>query len=50
MQPDEAIATCMRAHYYLMANKRFWYDKDLQEASKLFCVAASNLRLRRLAG
>lgn len=44
MAAEEAIAICLSAHYYLMRNKRFWYEKDLLEASKLLCVAASDLR------
>ncbi len=34
----------MRVHYRIMENKKFWYDKDLREASQYFCVAASDLR------
>lgn len=44
MDPKEAIRTCRNAHYHLMRDKRFWYDKSLQEASKLLCVAASDLQ------
>lgn len=44
MDEQEAIRVCMSAHYYLMSNKGFFYEKSLQEASKLFCVAASDLR------
>jgi hypothetical protein len=41
----EAIAQMMRIHYgVFMENPRFWYDKDLQEADKLICVSASDLR------
>lgn len=49
MSEAEAIATCVRIHLYFMAMRRFWYDKDLQEADKLFCVAASDLRQKKQA-
>lgn len=39
-----AIETLMRAHYHLMDNPRFWYDRGLLEASKVICVTASNMR------
>jgi hypothetical protein len=43
--PFEAIGICVRAHYYLMkANRNFWSDKGDMEASRLLCVAASDLR------
>ncbi len=46
MDRAEAIALLMRIHYSpaFVKNKQFWYDRDLQEADKLICVAASNLR------
>ena len=50
MDEQEAIRICMSAHYYLMSNKRFWYEDHLKEASKLLCVAASNLRSHSSAG
>ena len=34
----------LRSHYYLN-NPRFWYDKGLQEASKIFCTNASDINL-----
>jgi hypothetical protein len=34
----------MSAHYYLMSNRRFWYEKGLQDASKILCVIASDMR------
>jgi hypothetical protein len=40
----EAIDLCTRAHYRIMANPRFWYDKALIDASRMLCVAASDLR------
>jgi hypothetical protein len=39
-----AIEMLMRAHYHLMDNPRFWYDRGLLEASKVICVTASNMR------
>lgn len=40
-----ALGQLMRIHYnFFMANPRFWYDRDLQDADKLIVVAASNLR------
>lgn len=46
MSREEAIALLMRIHYgpVFMGNKRFWNDRDLQEADKIICVAASDLR------
>ena len=41
---EKAISLCMRVHYRIMDNPRFWYDPALIDASKMFCVAASNLR------
>lgn len=35
----------LRIHYYLMDNPRFWYDKGIQEASKICCVIASDLKV-----
>lgn len=46
MTPAEAIRICLSAHFYLWSDKRFWYDKALQEASKLLYVAASDLRVQ----
>lgn len=42
----EAVQTCRDAHYYIMRTTNFWYDVAAQEASKLLCVAASDLRLQ----
>lgn len=45
LTPPEAARILMDAHYLVfMANPRFWYDKALQAADTLICVAASNLR------
>ena len=46
MTKSEALGICERVHAYLMSNRQFWYDKALREADKLFCVAASDLRLK----
>jgi len=43
--PAPTIAKLMRIHYgFFMANPRFWYDTNLQEADALIVIAASNLR------
>ncbi len=34
----------LNAHYHLMDNKRFWYEKGLMEASMILCVIASDLK------
>lgn len=41
----QAVQFLMRVHYgFFMSNKQFWYDRDLQAADVLICVAASDLR------
>jgi len=44
IEKKELIADCMKGHYLLMEHKRFWYDKNMQELSKVLCVTASDLR------
>jgi hypothetical protein len=41
----EARALLLRAHYRLMDNPRFWYERPLIDASRILCVAASDLRI-----
>ena len=43
---EATTVTLMHAHYYLMGadRSRFWGDAALKEASKLICVAGSDLR------
>ena len=43
----DAIELLMHAHYYLMRDRRFWYDKSLIDASRILCVLASDLRRER---
>jgi hypothetical protein len=43
MDKQEAIRICLSAHYYLMSNPRFWYEKNLLAASMYLCKAASDL-------
>lgn len=53
MQRTIDIATrdfLLRAHYHLMDNPRFWYEKGLMEASRLFCTRASDLNIEILKG
>ena len=35
----------LRLHYRLMENPRFWYRRELIDASRILCVAASDLRI-----
>ena len=44
MSKEQIIKLLLRAHYHLMDNPRFWYDKGLIEASKILCVRASDMR------
>ncbi len=47
MDREEAIAMLLRIHYgVFMANPRFWYERNLQEADAVIVVAASDLRAR----
>lgn len=48
MSPSEARAILLRAHYHLMDNPRFWYEKGLIDASRILCVAASDLNIKIL--
>ena len=41
---QESLEFLLHAHYHLMDNPRFWYDKGLIQASALLCRAASDLR------
>lgn len=43
MKNFEVRNMLLHAHYYLMGDKRFWYEKHLQEASKIMCVIASDI-------
>jgi len=43
----EVVELCMSIHYKLMANPRFWYDKELRGIDMILCVAASDERARR---
>lgn len=45
MSKQEALELLLRAHYRLMDLSRFWYEKDLIDASALLCIRASDLRL-----
>ena len=40
---EQMIGLLMKAHYRLMARKDFFYNKRLQEGSKILCVHASDL-------
>jgi hypothetical protein len=40
-----AWALLLAAHYHLMDNPRFWYDRDLKDASRILCSLASDLRV-----
>lgn len=41
----EVLECLERIHYrHFMANPRFWYERELQEADMMIVVAASNLR------
>ena len=45
VEANFALEKLMRIHYkFFMVNPRFWYEKDLQAADMIICVAASNLR------
>jgi len=44
MNDLELLAKYERMHAYFMADPRFWYEKGRQEADKIVCVLASNLR------
>jgi hypothetical protein len=44
---DQAIKFLRHAHYHLMDHAGFWSSRSLQEASKLLCVAASDLQHER---
>jgi hypothetical protein len=39
----------LNAHYHLMDNSRFFYDKGIIDASRIFCSLASdiNIELRK---
>jgi hypothetical protein len=50
MTKPEARAMLLRLHYRLMENPRFWYQRELIDASRIFCVAASDLRIEIEAG
>jgi len=41
----EARDILLRAHYHLMENSRFWYEKSLMDASRILCVQASDFNL-----
>jgi hypothetical protein len=43
------IQKLLNFHYLLMEDKSFWYDKALQEASKILCKAASDERQKLIA-
>ena len=43
MTDRKARAMLLSAHYYLMGSKRFWYDRGLLDASRILCVAASDI-------
>lgn len=45
MDDRELLAKYERVHAYFMSDPRFWYEKGRQEADKIFCVLASDLRL-----
>ena len=49
MSDLELLAKYERIHAYFMADPRFWYEKGRQEADKIVCLLASDLRaeLRR---
>ena len=41
---EEAVRMLLSAHYKLMDDPRYWYDAALKDASRILCVAASDLR------
>lgn len=45
MTKAQARLMLLHSHYRLMDNPRFWYDKALIDASRILCVAASDLHL-----
>jgi hypothetical protein len=45
MDKMAARAMLLRIHYRLMDSPRFWYERWMLEASKILCVAASDLRI-----
>jgi hypothetical protein len=40
----------LAAHYHLMNNKAFWYERALLEASRILCTQASDLKRERNGG
>jgi len=44
MNDKDLLAKYERMHAYFMADPRFWYEKGRQEADKIICVLASDLR------
>ena len=44
MSKAEARAMLLRIHYRLMDSPRFWYERWMLDASRILCVAASDLR------
>lgn len=44
---DETIKHYLAIHKLMISSPRFWYDRELRNADRIICVAASDLKKKK---